>query len=248
MQTPTRPGPSDVAALLSLLQREPGRPRITWYGPDGERVELSGAVLANWVAKTTNLLVEEFDVGPGTRVRLDLPPHWRTLTWALSTWRAGACVVTGGDDEGTDDVDTDVVVTDSPERHPGTPELVVVALPALARRFEGTVPDGAIDGAAAVMTYGDTLGWTPPVDPAACALSDLAGRTVTHGDLFPSTGAGQRVAARTATTTATPVVDLALLAITTWSADGSLVLTDASLPAATVERALTDEHVTSRRH
>ena len=57
--------PSDV---LTLLQREPGRPRLTWYGDGPERIELSGAVLANWVAKTTNLLVEELDAAAGETV------------------------------------------------------------------------------------------------------------------------------------------------------------------------------------
>jgi len=94
--------PSAVADVLALVTRDPGRPRITWYGPD-ERIELSGAVLGNWVAKVTNLLVEEFDAGPGVRVELDLPAHWRTVVWALAVWRSGACVADDG---------TRVIVTD----------------------------------------------------------------------------------------------------------------------------------------
>src|SRR5688572_18938796 len=85
--------PSHVADLLRLITRDPGRPRLTWYGDDGERVELSGAVLENWVNKTTNLLVEEFDAEPGTRVVIDLPVHWRTVVWALAVWRVGATAV-----------------------------------------------------------------------------------------------------------------------------------------------------------
>ncbi|NKY41606.1 TIGR03089 family protein, partial [Cellulomonas septica] len=117
-----------IAELLALVTRNPGRPRLTWYSADGERVELSGAVLENWVNKTTNLLVEELDAGPGTRVLLDLPGHWRTVVWALATWRCGACVVVG-------DGEADVVVTSRPAAHAGTSaHLVAVALPALARR------------------------------------------------------------------------------------------------------------------
>ena len=52
---------SDVPALLQQLLADPGRPRLTWYGPDAERVELSGKVLLNWVAKTANLLTDELD-------------------------------------------------------------------------------------------------------------------------------------------------------------------------------------------
>src|SRR5688572_8303068 len=107
--------PSTVADVLRSLQPEPGRPRLTWYGPDGERVELSGAVLENWVTKTTNLLVEELDAAPGSRVVLDLPPHWRTVLWALATWRACACVVAAGPDDAAG-AGADAVVTDRPGR------------------------------------------------------------------------------------------------------------------------------------
>ncbi|WP_245605724.1 TIGR03089 family protein, partial [Promicromonospora kroppenstedtii] len=82
----------DVASLLARLAADGGRPRLTWYGDDGERVELSGAVLANWASKTVNLLVEEFDAAPGTTVVVDLPVHWRAAVWTLAAWRTGATV------------------------------------------------------------------------------------------------------------------------------------------------------------
>ena len=138
---------------------------MTWYDTGGERIELSGAVLTNWVSKTTNLLVEEFDAGPGVRIGLDLPAHWRTVVWALAAWRSGACVVLGGAVSGSD-----VVVTDRPGSYPTADQLVAVALPGLARRFDGELPGGAIDAAGAVMTYGDVIGWAPAVEPDAAAL------------------------------------------------------------------------------
>ncbi|MFE6236720.1 TIGR03089 family protein [Cellulosimicrobium sp. NPDC057862] len=218
--------PRHVADLLRLVTRDPGRPRLTWYGDDHERVELSGAVLENWVNKTTNLLVEEFDAGPGTRVVLDLPAHWRTVVWALAIWRTGATVVLAPaeDDATTGAVGTraDVVVTTRPDRWAGTrAELVAVALPALARRFGADLPAGAIDAASAVMTYGDQLGWVPDVDPEAAALED-GPSTTTHRAVFATT---------VATGGAREVVDgrlgvpgsLARL-LTLWSADGSAVL------------------------
>ena len=156
--------PTTVSALLSQLTRDPGRPRITWYGADHERVELSGAVLDNWVSKTTNLLVEEFDAEPGVRILLDLPPHWRTLVWALAAWRTGATVVLSGP--------AAVVVTTQPASHAGD-AVVAVSLPALARRFDGALPRGAVDAAAAVMTYGDVIGWLPPTDAASAALDGV---------------------------------------------------------------------------
>lgn len=93
--------------IAQWRDHEPAQPRLTWYGPESERVELSGRVLANWVIKAANMLTAEADVEPGARVRLDLPPHWRTLVWALGTWTAGGEVVlpseTGDDEDPVDE-------------------------------------------------------------------------------------------------------------------------------------------------
>ncbi|KQR17791.1 TIGR03089 family protein [Cellulomonas sp. Leaf334] len=219
--------PTTVADLLALLVREPGRPRVTWYGDGGERVELSGAVLGNWVSKTTNLLVEEFDAAPGTRITLDLPPHWRTVVWALAVWRSGACVVAPGGADG------DVLVSDSPAGTPTTAQVVAVALPALARAFPGTLPPGAIDAASAVMTYGDAIGWTAPVDPAAPALEGADERSRTHEDLLagPAPSPGRVLRAAGDRTQLAPFL-LDVLAVL--SGDGSVVL---SSPATAAELA-----------
>ncbi len=160
----TRP-PSDITGLLrALLGEDPGRPRLTWYGPGGERVELSAKVLDNWVAKTANLLVEEVDAGPGTRVELDLPAHWRSVVWLLAVWSTGACAVPAG-------AGAAAVVTVDPAAHrarhgsdPGA-LVVAVALPALATAFGPGLPPGAIDAATAVRSYGDVF--VPPVRPSA---------------------------------------------------------------------------------
>src|SRR3954453_22662516 len=90
--------PEPPAVLLRrLVSADPGRPRITVYDDTdsptrGERIELSARVLANWVAKAANLLRDDLDVGEGSVVLLDLPPHWRTLYWAFAAWSVGACV------------------------------------------------------------------------------------------------------------------------------------------------------------
>ena len=92
------PSSATPAALLrAMVAADPGRPRITVYDDTdsatrGERIELSARVLANWVAKAANLLRDDLDAGPGSVVLLDLPPHWRSLYWALAAWSVGACV------------------------------------------------------------------------------------------------------------------------------------------------------------
>lgn len=91
-----------ATTILHRLETvEAAQPRLTWYGPEDERVELSGRVLANWVTKATNLLVEESDVEPGSRVELDLSVHWRSLVWGLATLVAGGELVlpAAADDE-----------------------------------------------------------------------------------------------------------------------------------------------------
>jgi uncharacterized protein (TIGR03089 family) len=162
---------ADVPALVrALATTDPTRPRLTWYGPAGERIELSGKVLDNWVAKTANLLVHELDAGPGSRVALDLPAHWRTAVWLLACWSAGCCAVLPGPD-GTTDGDVAVLVTDRPgseaARAAGADgaELVAVALPGLAMAFGPDLPAGALDAAIEVRSQGDVF--VPPVRPAA---------------------------------------------------------------------------------
>jgi uncharacterized protein (TIGR03089 family) len=165
------PVPSDVPSLLRALRAsDPGRPRITWYGPDGERIELSAHVLDNWVAKTANLLVEELDADEGTRVLIDLPPHWRTAVWALATWAVGGEVLPADNDL----VDPDVVVTDHPANlvglRLGDPRIVVVALPALARSVNDA-PAGAFDYNAEVGTFGDEF--EPFGEPTRLPATDV---------------------------------------------------------------------------
>ncbi|RXR26719.1 TIGR03089 family protein [Oerskovia turbata] len=202
--------PMHIADLQSILTRDPGRPRVTWYGDDDERVELSGAVLHNWINKTVNLLVEELDAAPGVRVLLDLPPHWRAIVWALATWRTGATLVLPPATEGSaavgpEDVrgiaDADVVVTSRPAAWAGTSaQLVAVPLPALARRFDGDLPPGTIDAGSAVMTYGDQIGWVEEIDPTAVAIEQDDEPAVRHADLVvwatgtqPASGGNRRV-------------------------------------------------------
>lgn len=79
--------------FADAIAPDPTRPLLTWYDDaTGERTELSGATLANWVAKTANLLVDELALGPGSTAGVLLPPHWQTAAVLLGCWSAGLTV------------------------------------------------------------------------------------------------------------------------------------------------------------
>ena len=74
-----RPGVRELTTLTSalldpLLAADPVGPRITYYDDaTGERIELSTVTLANWAAKTGNLLRDELGAGPASRVACCCP-------------------------------------------------------------------------------------------------------------------------------------------------------------------------------
>lgn len=211
-----------AALLARLVADDPGRPRITVYddtdGPTrGERVELSARVLANWVAKAANLLQDELDVEPGSVVRIDLPPHWRTAYWALAAWTLGACV----DLPGAPARPADVLVTDDPGRDADVDadRVVVVTLAALARSATVEIPSGAVDEAREIANHGDVVVPDDEPDPSDDALCTTDGPT-SYDDLVPTTGAGGRVHTSTDDT-----AHFLTLALDAWAGDGSVVLT-----------------------
>ncbi|MFJ6165051.1 TIGR03089 family protein [Micromonospora orduensis] len=87
--------------FADAIATDPTRPLLTWYDDaSGDRTELSGATLANWVAKTANLLVDEVGLAPGSPAGVLLPPHWQTAAVLLGCWSAKVSVIdTPGDVE-----------------------------------------------------------------------------------------------------------------------------------------------------
>ncbi|MFI5492781.1 TIGR03089 family protein [Actinoplanes sp. NPDC051859] len=84
------------AAFAAAIRKDPTVPLLTWYDDTtGDRTELSGATMDNWVAKTANLLVDGAGLGPGDTAAVLLPPHWQTAAILLGTWAAGPEVHTG---------------------------------------------------------------------------------------------------------------------------------------------------------
>ncbi len=184
--------PDTPAALLEAFRTlNATSPRLSWYGPDGERVEFSGRVLDNWVAKTANYLVDELEAEPGQVVALDLPLHWRSMVWLLAGWAVGATVATGGLPAGAE-----IVATTDPAAAHGrlagaspAPLVVAVALPALAMRWTGELPPRTLDYCGDVRAHGDVFFADAEPDGADTAWLNGAGSAAEE------TGYGQLLAA-----------------------------------------------------
>jgi uncharacterized protein (TIGR03089 family) len=167
--------PADL--LRDTLRRDAAAPLLTYYDDaTGERVELSGTTFANWVAKTANLLRDEFDVGRGSTVAVALPVHWQTAAVLLAAWSCGAAVLdTAAEDEGRL-AESDVVLAEQSRLEAledvGVEELLGLSLHPLGMGMAGYVGQ-ARDFALEVRAHGDAFFPDEPPDPAATGL--LAG-------------------------------------------------------------------------
>lgn len=143
--------PADL--LTSALAADPGRPLVTFYDDaTGERVELSVATFANWVAKTANLLQGDLSVEPGDRVALLLPAHWQTAVWLLACASVGAVADVAGDPAAADVVVSGPDTLEAARACRG--ERVALALRPLGGRFPQP-PEGFLDYAVEVPGQGD---------------------------------------------------------------------------------------------
>ncbi|MFH8340194.1 TIGR03089 family protein [Streptomyces sp. AM6-12] len=143
--------PADL--LTSALAADPGRPLVTFYDDaTGERVELSVATFANWVAKTANLLQGDLSVEPGDRVALLLPAHWQTAVWLLACASVGAVADVAGDPAAADVVVSGPDTLEAARACRG--ERVALSLRPLGGRFPQP-PQGFLDYAVEVPGQGD---------------------------------------------------------------------------------------------
>ncbi|KAD3515206.1 TIGR03089 family protein [Arthrobacter yangruifuii] len=238
------------ALLSGLRTRQATSPALIWYGGSGERIELSGKVLDNWVAKTSNFLVDELDAEPGLRLRLDLPVHWKTLVWVLAAWQTGCTVVLGSPAEsGPADVTVSAAM-DGAAAAGGAGTVVAVALGALELSFPADLPAGVVDYAAEVRSYADTYLEEDRPDAGQTAL-EAAGATrartlrgtvsyATLGELLGTGGNPGEVLLATGT-------DLPQVlegAVAAWAAGGAVVLAGADVEPD--EKVLASERVTKR--
>ncbi|MBU8809972.1 TIGR03089 family protein [Mycolicibacterium goodii] len=142
------------AVLDPLLASDPAGPRITYYDDaTGERIELSAVTLANWAAKTANLLRDELGAGPQTRVAVLLPAHWQTAAVLFGIWWIGAEVVL----EGSADIAlcTRDRLDDADDAVSGG-EVAVLSLDPFGKPA-ADLPVGVTDYATSVRVHGDQI-------------------------------------------------------------------------------------------
>lgn len=174
--------PTFTAFISSLARRQ--SPALLWYSAPGERIELSGRVLDNWVSKSANFLVDECELGAAQQYTLTQQVHWRSLVLLLAALRVGARLTFEGGGEGSQvhAAFSPAEIEQSAAEYP-----VLVDRGPLSMRFMGQVPAGTTDYCAEVRSHSDAYsGFSLPHE------SDAAFKGLTYRELM------QRVAARAA--------------------------------------------------
>lgn len=137
-----------LQVLPRRLHSDAVSPFLTHYSGT-DRTELSARSFANWVSKTANLVVDEFGMDPGDRIRLavadDHPGHWMTLVWTMAAWQAGLCVV---------DTDADLLVAGPEVSGPATGPAVACSLHPLGLGLRD-LPSGWTDFSTAALAQPD---------------------------------------------------------------------------------------------
>jgi uncharacterized protein (TIGR03089 family) len=173
--------PATPAELLrSALAADAARPLVTYYDDaTGERVELSVATLANWVAKTANLIQDEIGAERGDRIALLLPAHWQTAAWLLACAATGAVAELDGDPAAATAVVSGPDGLDRASACPG--ERLALSLRPLGAPFPSP-PAGFTDYARAAPAQPDAFTAYDPPGPDDPALV-VGGRELSGGEL-----------------------------------------------------------------
>lgn len=155
-----QPTLTDVILDAVPADRRP-QPRLTYYDDrSGERTELSTVTLANWAAKTANLMRDEFGLLPGFRVSVALPVHWQTAVILLGTWWAGGEVVRIGEGDASDDPVDVAFTTAQATAGADADEVIAVPLDPFALALPN-LPIGIGDFGGSVRLQGDRFTPTP---------------------------------------------------------------------------------------
>ncbi len=180
------------AAVTAQLRNDATRPLVTFYDDaSGERIELSVATYANWVAKTAGLAQEELDAERGGLLLLDVPTHWLGAVWLGAAWTLGLAV--------TDDPDlaseADLVVC-GPDgvaaytEHASRVPVVGLSLRPLGGRFTEPLPTGVVDYGAVVLAQPDAFVAADQPDGDDVAWRDRSGTATQAALLGEAGGAG----------------------------------------------------------
>lgn len=154
-----------VSAFTASIAADAARPLITFYDDaTGERTELSGATLGNWVAKSANLLRDGLGLGSGDVATVVLPPHWQTAAVLLGCWSAGLAVDLTTPGTGSVGFTTAGEAIDADD-------IFALALAPLGLPFRPGPPPGTLDYAVEVRGYGDHFA-ASRIAPDSAALAD----------------------------------------------------------------------------
>ena len=152
-------------AFATAVRTDPTHPLLTWYDDaTGDRTELSGTTLDNWVAKTANLLVDGAGLGSGDTVAVLLPPHWQTAAVLLGCWTAGLAVDLGPDPQPVEALFTTAERADADADAWHTAERYATGLLPLAAPLR-RLPSGYTDYVLEVRGHGDRFVPPQPVGP-----------------------------------------------------------------------------------
>ena len=159
-------------AFRAAVGQDPTAPLMTFYDDaSGDRTELSGTTLDNWVAKTANLFVDGAGLGSGDTVAVLLPPHWQTAAILLGAWAAGLATDIGGAPGPVDAVFTTPDRAEAAAAWPAVDRYATGLLP-LAAPLR-SVPPGYADYVAEVRAFGDRF---VPLQPVSGSDPAMAGR------------------------------------------------------------------------
>lgn len=222
---------------LLAPHRASASPWLTWYGASGERIELSGRVFDNWVAKSANLLADSFDLEEDQVVVVDLPTHWKSLVLALASLHHGATLVAPSHERAAEAV---LWVTATPT-DPGIPascEILAVDPAALALSFGGDLGPVAEDFNASVRSFGDQF-FPSSVSGAATAIAGDEHRIDLETLFATSAEAKGTILVRAGL----PVLEFLPYAIAQWAVGDALVLLEDGVEA--TERLREGERITA---
>lgn len=245
------PAPHSLASTQDLERffadlRSRSSPAVVWHGPGDQRVELSGRVLENWVAKSANLLVEELEVEPGSTLMLDAALHWRSLAVGLAALRVGARLLP---------VDLSHAARAEPwigfsptERGERSELRMLLGRGALAMSYDGdpaAVGPDDVDYCASIRSFADSYDPWAPLPERTEVAEGMTVRNwldaVARAARREADGAGEAVALETSTAP----VDAAMLAEAAgiMAAGRAVVLIEPEVPAGRRERVLVEERV-----